>query len=192
MPKRKHQPPSYRRHKASGNAMVTIHGRDHYLGKYGSRESHEKYHELVAKWVATCKEGETGCLEQAVRQEDLRVSELLVAGGMATLAWPCLGGSITCSRMREHGTRHSPDRAAQAGEGVADTPRWSSDIACGGRTARPTRLITFGVTNAIEQVVDALKARGVSFDGPVKDDGPVRLANFANPDENVLCLCESR
>jgi catechol 2,3-dioxygenase-like lactoylglutathione lyase family enzyme len=53
-------------------------------------------------------------------------------------------------------------------------------------------LVTFSVTEAIEKEVDALEARGVRFDGPVKDDDPVKLAYFADPDGNVLCLCESR
>ncbi len=45
--------PSYRLHKPSGQAVVTIDGRDHYLGKLDSPESREKYHRLVAEWMAT-------------------------------------------------------------------------------------------------------------------------------------------
>lgn len=52
--------------------------------------------------------------------------------------------------------------------------------------------ITFGVTDAIENEVDALKARGVRFDSAVMNDGPVRLAFFADPDGNPMCLCESK
>lgn len=52
--------------------------------------------------------------------------------------------------------------------------------------------VTFGVTEAIDKEVDALKARGVRFDGPVKNDGPVKLAYFADPDGNALCLCETK
>ncbi|MEK6234382.1 MAG: site-specific integrase [Planctomycetales bacterium] len=33
-------------------AVVTIDGRDHYLGKYGSTESHAKYARLIAEWEA--------------------------------------------------------------------------------------------------------------------------------------------
>jgi hypothetical protein len=43
--------PSYRRHKARGCAVVTIDGRDHYLGAYDSPPSWEKYHRLVAEWM---------------------------------------------------------------------------------------------------------------------------------------------
>ena len=42
--------PSYCHHKASGNAYVRIYGSDHYLGQYGSPESHEKYEQLIAEW----------------------------------------------------------------------------------------------------------------------------------------------
>lgn len=48
--------PSYRLHKARGCAVVTINGKNHYLGKYGSPESHEKYARLIAQWQANGKE----------------------------------------------------------------------------------------------------------------------------------------
>ena len=46
---RKHAPPAYRRHKARNCAVVTIHGRNHYLGPYGSKESRERYARLIAE-----------------------------------------------------------------------------------------------------------------------------------------------
>lgn len=39
MPKLVKKLPSYRRHKVSGHAVVTLNGRDHYLGPHGSPES---------------------------------------------------------------------------------------------------------------------------------------------------------
>jgi hypothetical protein len=45
MPRKK--TPSYRFHKARNCAVVTIDGRDHYLGVYDSPESRERYHRLV-------------------------------------------------------------------------------------------------------------------------------------------------
>jgi integrase len=44
--------PKYSRHKASGQAVVTIQGRDHYLGPYRSPASKAKYNQLVGEWVA--------------------------------------------------------------------------------------------------------------------------------------------
>ena len=40
--------PKYRLHKSSGKAVVSIHGKDHYLGQHGTRESRAKYKRLIA------------------------------------------------------------------------------------------------------------------------------------------------
>ena len=45
-------PPSYRKHKATGKAIVTIGGRDYYLGNYGSKASQLEYDRLVGEWLA--------------------------------------------------------------------------------------------------------------------------------------------
>lgn len=42
----------------------------------------------------------------------------------------------------------------------------------------------------IGEAVEQLASRGVSFIGPVKDDGAVSLAFFKDPDGHVLYLCE--
>lgn len=44
--------PSYRLHKATGQAIVTIAGRDFYLGPYGSPQSTQAYNRLVAEWLS--------------------------------------------------------------------------------------------------------------------------------------------
>ena len=78
MPELKYRPPSYRLHKASRRAIVTIHGHDHYLGEYGSPESHEKYQQLVAQW-ATAKQGsKPRTTPPHIDRADLRICELLV------------------------------------------------------------------------------------------------------------------
>jgi hypothetical protein len=43
--------PAYRHHKARNLAVVTIDGKDHYLGSYDSPESREKYDRLIALWL---------------------------------------------------------------------------------------------------------------------------------------------
>lgn len=43
--------PSYRFHKARDLAVVTLNGKDHYLGKYNSPESREAYDRLIAEWL---------------------------------------------------------------------------------------------------------------------------------------------
>ena len=52
MPKLTKALPKYRRH-ASGQAVVTIGGRDFYLGKHGSKASKEKYSQVLAEWLAS-------------------------------------------------------------------------------------------------------------------------------------------
>ncbi|MFM9995541.1 MAG: site-specific integrase [Phycisphaerales bacterium] len=44
--------PSYRRHKPSGQAVVTLSGRDVYLGPWKSAESKRRFKQLVAEWLA--------------------------------------------------------------------------------------------------------------------------------------------
>lgn len=44
--------PSYRLHKASGQAVVTINGRDHYLGKWNTAAGKAKYDRVIAEYLA--------------------------------------------------------------------------------------------------------------------------------------------
>lgn len=53
MPRRSGKVPSYTKHKASGQAVVRINGKDHYLGVYGTSESHDAYQRIVAEWRVT-------------------------------------------------------------------------------------------------------------------------------------------
>jgi integrase len=43
--------PSYRKHRASGQAVVTLSGRDHYLGKFGTADSRSAYDRVVSEWL---------------------------------------------------------------------------------------------------------------------------------------------
>jgi hypothetical protein len=43
--------PTYLLHRATGQARVRIDGTDHYLGAFGSLESHAKYDALVDDWL---------------------------------------------------------------------------------------------------------------------------------------------
>lgn len=44
--------PKYRLHKPSGQAVVTLCGRDYYLGPHGSPASHAAYRARIAEWLA--------------------------------------------------------------------------------------------------------------------------------------------
>ena len=50
--KRTKEIPSYRHHEARGLAVVTLDGRDIYLGPYGSAESKAAYDRTIAEWLA--------------------------------------------------------------------------------------------------------------------------------------------
>jgi hypothetical protein len=53
MPKLSRAVPKYRKHKATGQAVVTISGRDRYLGRYGTQASKMLYDRLVSEWLAS-------------------------------------------------------------------------------------------------------------------------------------------
>ena len=44
--------PKYRKHKASGQAVVTIAGKDLYLGRWNTKASRVEYERLVGEWLA--------------------------------------------------------------------------------------------------------------------------------------------
>jgi integrase len=44
--------PSYRRHKASGQAVVTLNGVDHYLGPWNTHQSRAEYDRVLNEWLA--------------------------------------------------------------------------------------------------------------------------------------------
>lgn len=66
--------PAYRRH-SSGQARVTISGKDHLLGAYGSEESKASYQRLIAEWLATPAKQQTS---QQSMSDQLLVSELIL------------------------------------------------------------------------------------------------------------------
>src|SRR5437588_243884 len=51
MPTKHRKIPSYRLHKPTGQAVVRLDGRDHYLGKHGTEASQEAYRRKVAEWL---------------------------------------------------------------------------------------------------------------------------------------------
>lgn len=45
--------PKYRKHLSSGRAVVTLSGRDYYLGLYGTEESQQSYRKLISEYLAS-------------------------------------------------------------------------------------------------------------------------------------------
>lgn len=66
--------PSYRLHKASGQALVTLNYRDYYLGPHGSPESKQEYDRLISEFLSSQRAGTFG-----VAPSQLSLNELLVA-----------------------------------------------------------------------------------------------------------------
>ncbi|MCC7421909.1 MAG: tyrosine-type recombinase/integrase [Planctomycetaceae bacterium] len=62
--------PSYRLHKPSGQAVVTLSGRDFYLGVHDSPQSRAEYDRLVAEWLQNNRVAPTN---------DLTICEMLLA-----------------------------------------------------------------------------------------------------------------
>jgi len=52
VPKLKDRIPKYRLHRRSGQAIVTLNQKDHYLGSYDSESSKLEYDRLIAEWLA--------------------------------------------------------------------------------------------------------------------------------------------
>jgi integrase len=44
--------PQPSRHKATGQAVVRLNGKDHYLGRHGSPQARAAYEQLIARWLA--------------------------------------------------------------------------------------------------------------------------------------------
>lgn len=65
--------PSYRKHKATGQAVVTLSGKDPYLGRYGTAASKREHDRLLGGWLA--------CLRRRGK------------GRMKGKAWPREGGN---------------------------------------------------------------------------------------------------
>lgn len=74
MPRLVYQIPKYRKHKASGQAVVTIGGKDHYLGPYGTKASHMLYDRLVAEFLAAGRQ-----VIEPAKAESITVVEVLAA-----------------------------------------------------------------------------------------------------------------
>ena len=74
MPRLTVTPPKYRKHKRSGQAVVTLNGRDYYLGPHGSRISRAEYDRVVSEWLINGRR-----LPSADDRPQLIITELIAA-----------------------------------------------------------------------------------------------------------------
>ena len=76
MPRRKTpRNPSYRRHQPGGQAVVTLNGRDFYLGRHDSKASRREYDRLTGEWLANGRRLST----TINNTPDITVSELIAS-----------------------------------------------------------------------------------------------------------------
>jgi hypothetical protein len=71
MPKLLHSDSKYRHHKASGQAVVTLTGIDHYLGPWRSQVSKIEYDRLTGEWLAAGRR----VLQSLDEQQSLTIAE---------------------------------------------------------------------------------------------------------------------
>jgi hypothetical protein len=81
MPRPSKKVPAYRHHKSDGRALVTIGGRDIYLGRWNSPESRDEYDRVIAEWLASGRGRSRTEAAHATGEPvtDPTVSEILVA-----------------------------------------------------------------------------------------------------------------
>ena len=71
----------YRLYRRTGQAVVTLGGRDHCLGRHGTPESREAYNRLVADWFRSGRPASTAPV--AIKADDaaglLNVEQIIAA-----------------------------------------------------------------------------------------------------------------
>jgi integrase len=72
--------PALSHHKAFGQGVVRLNGRDVYCGRFGTAECQANYHRTIAEWVANGRRSIAGPDEDAsAGPEDLTINEVLLA-----------------------------------------------------------------------------------------------------------------
>lgn len=72
------QNPQYRHYRPKNLGVVRIDGKDHYLGRYDSPESWEKYHRLIAGWLEHREQAPTSPSAAATEKPpELTITQML-------------------------------------------------------------------------------------------------------------------
>ncbi len=92
--------PSYRHHKPSGQAVVTLNGGDFYLGKWQSPESRQEYDRLIAEWISNGRRIPHATSDSYLSIAELAVSYLDFASeyytndGVTTSEYSCISNAL--------------------------------------------------------------------------------------------------
>jgi integrase len=81
MPRLNQAVPKYQKHKASGQAVVTINGRDHYLGPHGTKASKLEYDRLITEWLSSGRSASFGAAKPELTVVELVADYLRFAKG---------------------------------------------------------------------------------------------------------------
>lgn len=200
MPKLKKKLPSYRLHKATGYAVVTLSGRDHYLGEHGSPESLEAYKRLISEWTAAGPAVVSANVAATSPGNDLRVCELLAAYYEYANQYYVKDGKPT----GETGNIKDATRPLQTLYGMTAVSEFGptalkavrqhmikaklSRTVINGRINRIRRVFKWGVENELvpASILHGLQAVGALRHGrsEARETGPVRPV----PQENVNAI----
>ena len=104
--------PSFRRHKASGQGLVELNGQRIYLGRFDLPETQQRYHRLIAEWLAN---GRRSPGEDDPDQADYLVVELAAAFLRFAKAYYVMGGEPTGEVAIP---RFTPTRFSLTGDGL--------------------------------------------------------------------------
>ncbi len=91
MPVLARRTPTYRLHKARGCAVVTIDGKNHYLGPYGSPQSCSRYEKLIEEWAAR---------NHAPDPAKLAEAQLATGGGLQVSIFEVAAGYLEWAKAR--------------------------------------------------------------------------------------------
>ena len=144
--------PSYRYHKARNCAVVTIDGRNRYLGPFDSPESHQEYARLIAEWLSALRFTTTfwtflrefsplepRCLRPASSEADSPCNR--VASVSFLLGWNARSALPPPFSLRKTASAYSESSARLTGR-AAPADRIGDTFCCGwppcGPDARPS------------------------------------------------------
>ena len=119
--------PKYRKHRATGQAVVTIGGTDHYLGPHGTKASQLEYDRLIGEWISA------GRPSSVATSSDITIAELCQRYKVYAEGYYIHGGTVAQHRDRLPDAaaairQHAGGRIRTAGvEGSSPTVRgkWS-------------------------------------------------------------------
>ncbi|MGC8560909.1 MAG: tyrosine-type recombinase/integrase [Phycisphaerae bacterium] len=160
-----HHIPSYRRHRSTGQAVVTINGRDFYLGPYGCASSRREYDRLIAEWQLGGRTlpavGVSIAELMLAYAEHLKQSQRNVggrAGGTELSAWICAVRPLKRLYARLPAAEFGPLKLQAVRE--EHIKAGLARVTCNSQTRRIVRMFKWAVSRELVPVTvyQALKA----------------------------------